>query len=251
MFAYHAELYCDTCGRAILADLDRPTWDAIKILRTAIADLDARADRGECLNCGAREEDGCYCGMAADRIDPLLTLWDALDHLTFPSDEPDPDSDVLPVYADENYSETDSPSHCANEEHCPNAEHLTRDGRPFVVGALLRERLTSEGLEYVRDAIAERPDDELMRLWADAFDVSINFRVQHASYCGMSDTIADCDTRAEAEDELHAFAERMRAKGYETAEINRSAIEILEPDDCAMVPDECGVVTIVLDVELR
>lgn len=67
-----------------------------------------------------------------------------------PKGETPCDSDEYPKHAHE--GESDSPNHCAAGDECPNAIELS-DGRK--VGELLTEDLTSDGEEYVRQAIAE------------------------------------------------------------------------------------------------
>jgi hypothetical protein len=60
------------------------------------------------------------------------------------------DADDFPQYADELASETDCPSHCGSMGECLGAESLS-DGTK--VGALIGERLTTDGEAYVREAI--------------------------------------------------------------------------------------------------
>ena len=67
------------------------------------------------------------------------------------SDERYYDSDEWPKSAD-GEDETDSPMHCGAHETCLEAEKLT-DGSK--VGALLGITLTPDGVQYVREAIAE------------------------------------------------------------------------------------------------
>jgi len=70
------------------------------------------------------------------------------------------------------------------------------------------------------------------------------YTVQHFSYCGMSG-IAErfddsTDARAEAADRLRRYRRR-----YRVAMLTRGQEwEILEPENCAMVPDSCGILTL-------
>ena len=76
------------------------------------------------------------------------------------------DTDDYPQYADEDSSETDSPSHCDAGPDCLEAETLS-DG--IKVGALLAESLTADGKEYVRKAIAL--GGSVAELWAAQWPV--------------------------------------------------------------------------------
>ena len=60
-------------------------------------------------------------------------------------------TDDYPQYADEDNSSTDSPSHCDAGPECLEADSLS-DGTK--VGALIGEQLTTDGEDYVREAIA-------------------------------------------------------------------------------------------------
>lgn len=84
-----------------------------------------------------------WCDTCGNRIKEELDAKDVAD---------DGDSDTYPQYSDEDQSETDSPSHCAEGENCEGAVTLS-DGRK--VGALIMESLTDDGVAYVREAIAE------------------------------------------------------------------------------------------------
>jgi len=69
---------------------------------------------------------------------------------TDPTDEWTFDSDDYPKRAGDD-DEADSPQHCAAGEHCINAIELPSGGK---VGLLLGE-LTRDGVEYVKEAIAD------------------------------------------------------------------------------------------------
>ena len=68
-----------------------------------------------------------------------------------PSDERSYDSDEYPKHVPDG-GESDSPNHCGSGDDCLNAIELS-DGSK--IGALITEELTSDGEEYVRQAIAE------------------------------------------------------------------------------------------------
>lgn len=68
-----------------------------------------------------------------------------------PSDEYSYDSDDYPKYASDD-EPVDSPNHCAAHADCLEALEL-HDGSK--VGALVQSNLTSDGVEYVRAAVAE------------------------------------------------------------------------------------------------
>lgn len=105
MYAYNAELWCDSCGKKIIDELERLGYQ----------------DEG--------------------------------------------DTDGWPQYADEDQSWADSPSHCAGGEQCEHAEEI--GGR--MIGCLLLENLTDEGVNYVKEAIRKECNDTVAGLWADEF----------------------------------------------------------------------------------
>jgi len=80
-----------------------------------------------------------------------------------PDDEHTYDSDEYPKgpYA-EGGGEADCPQHCGSGAGCVNAIELS-DGRK--IGAWLENDLTTEGVEYVREAIRGRGD--AAELWAE------------------------------------------------------------------------------------
>ncbi len=78
-------------------------------------------------------------------------------------DERTYDSGEYPKLADGD-CESDCPQHCGSHDDCLEAIELT-DGSK--VGALLGTTLTPDGVEYVREAIAE--GGLVAELWADEF----------------------------------------------------------------------------------
>ena len=85
------------------------------------------------------------------------------------SDELSYDSDEFPKgpYPDGG-GEADTPQHCGSGETCYNAIELN-DGRP--IGVLLNNDLTSEGVEYVREAMKD--GNEVTNLWAEYYKIGV------------------------------------------------------------------------------
>src|SRR5438477_360639 len=63
--------------------------------------------------------------------------------------------------------ESDSPQHCDSGEECATAERLGRR----AVGAFLENPLTDEGRAYVEQAVAENPESEAVKRWADFYEI--------------------------------------------------------------------------------
>jgi len=106
------------------------------------------------------------CTEAAQR-EARKHIWSASFAPTVP-----PSGRVLtdnPVFAS---SEWDSPQHCANGAECLEAEELS-DGT--LVGALLETELTSDGIEYVKAALRQRPVSPCARLWSERLHIPIQF----------------------------------------------------------------------------
>jgi hypothetical protein len=91
------------------------------------------------------------------------------------------DSDDYPQRAEP--GETDSPNHCPSGADCPNRIDLAEYGCPTdtprglrYIGDLLETDLTSEGVAYVREMLAEpnpSPRNVALRAyWREAFDIS-------------------------------------------------------------------------------
>lgn len=78
------------------------------------------------------------------------------------------------------------------------------------------------------------------------------YRVRFAAHCGMGYTIADELTYRDAVKRAAAFARKRFAQGYpvstrrpqDPVEDNGWCLEISEPDDAAMVPDDAGYITV-------
>lgn len=78
------------------------------------------------------------------------------------------ESDNYPkdVGADDDHGEADTPQHCACGVKCLEAEQISGFTR---VGKLLGTDLTSDGVEYVCDAIKEDPNSFVTRFWREKF----------------------------------------------------------------------------------
>lgn len=81
---------------------------------------------------------------------------------TNPADEHTFDSDEYPKYAGDD-DESDLPQHCAAGEDCLNAITLPSG---MKVGLLFGE-LTADGVEYVKEAVAE--GGEVADLWKEYY----------------------------------------------------------------------------------
>lgn len=80
-----------------------------------------------------------------------------------PYDETTYDSDEFPKYMPDD-SESDTPQHCGSGADCLEAEVLS-DGSK--IGALLSTTLTDDGIDYVREAVAD--GGNVAEFWAIAF----------------------------------------------------------------------------------
>lgn len=73
------------------------------------------------------------------------------------------------------------------------------------------------------------------------------FRVKFIAYCGMVTRNEQCETDQQARFVAARILKHRRRKyGCTTLEKGKSW-EVLEPDDCMMVPDACGVLHIIHD----
>jgi hypothetical protein len=67
------------------------------------------------------------------------------------------------------------------------------------------------------------------------------YTVQFFSYCGMALVPVHCEDRSEARAECAERLRRARSEGYKLATLSPGKRwEVLEPDDCMLVPDACG-----------
>ncbi len=71
------------------------------------------------------------------------------------------------------------------------------------------------------------------------------FRVVLHAYCGMRQTLAECETYADARAEVARILRAARNDAQPVSTIGRGVMwELEEPDDCAMVPDNAGTLLI-------
>jgi hypothetical protein len=73
----------------------------------------------------------------------------------------------------------------------------------------------------------------------------MTFSLTHAAYCGMSIPHGEFETRDEARTAAARIIRRRRRQGFPVTTLDRGERwEIEEPDDCFMVPDQCGVLSL-------
>lgn len=111
-----------------------------------------------CDDCGNLIQAGiCGAGQAPS---------DLSDKYSYDSDECPKwaDSDEYPKWADDD-ADADSPQHCGSGESCINAEVLPSGEK---IGCLLGTNLTTEGENYVKEAVAE--GGEVAEFWREQFD---------------------------------------------------------------------------------
>lgn len=224
---YHCagELLCDTCGER------------------ALDDPNGREDiPADCRACGWR-------GSLADLIEPDESIggtvnaecWYECPECERENVALEPDGERFPVYVDEDYSETDFPSHCGQGERCPHAEELPDGGR---VGALLHENLTDEGRAYVAKAILEG-GTVAREIWADAFGFREEYRAVFHAHCGITWDLDDDDDRTTVRNSVAAYLREKRREGRTVNVLEPGERwEIEEPDDCIMIPDDAGTLVL-------
>lgn len=72
----------------------------------------------------------------------------------------------------------------------------------------------------------------------------LGYQVRHVGYCGMETYCEDHETMEEARQDAAKFIKRMRKKEFQVTNIDTNKWEVLEPDDCSMIPDQCGILWI-------
>ena len=74
--------------------------------------------------------------------------------------------------------------------------------------------------------------------------MTAQFRLVNHAYCGMSIPIKEGD-RDDVRSAAARYLRRLRREGFPVAVMTKGQEwEIQEPEDCVMVPDECGMVTL-------
>ncbi len=72
--------------------------------------------------------------------------------------------------------------------------------------------------------------------------LNTHWRLIHAAYCGMSIPQGEFEDRADARSAAAQLIRLRRREGYPVSMLNRGwRWEIEEPENCMLVPDECGV----------
>jgi hypothetical protein len=138
-YIYAADIFCDDCADEIRRRLAEEWFDNIS--RTGTPD-------------------------GADFDEPFESVADLDDYLRH-MDERTYDSDEYPKYCSDD-EESDGPQHCGSHEDCINAGELP-DG--FKYGYCFGNDLTSDGIEYVKEAVRDGEADGVARLvWAVEYD---------------------------------------------------------------------------------
>jgi hypothetical protein len=82
-------------------------------------------------------------------------------------------------------------------------------------------------------------------LVADALEDETTYTVRFAAYCGMAGIPQDYSDSADARKALANLLRLRRRQGYPISILEKGAEwEIEEPEDAAMVPDACGVLSL-------
>lgn len=76
------------------------------------------------------------------------------------------DSGDYPQFFDGAAAETDSPCHCDAGEDCLEGEEVGRR----TVGAIVCQKLTSEGVQYVQQSHHDRPT-AVTKFWMEQYDI--------------------------------------------------------------------------------
>jgi hypothetical protein len=68
------------------------------------------------------------------------------------------------------------------------------------------------------------------------------FRLTLMGYCGMPIPIVEEGDKADCREEAARYIRNLRADGYPVVTVEPGQEwEVQEPDDCGMIPDECGM----------
>jgi hypothetical protein len=141
---YAADIYCDDCADNIKLAICDELWTS-------------RQYNAECPD-----------GTSISNFDNRSELDSYLQNM----DEHTYESDAYPKWRSD-YAESDCPEHCGNGAECINAEQLS-DG--FKIGQFLGSRLTSYGVEYVKEAVQDdlesgRAGSVAVKIWAPYYDL--------------------------------------------------------------------------------
>ena len=72
----------------------------------------------------------------------------------------------------------------------------------------------------------------------------MTYIVQFHSYCGMEGIPREHDERAEARADVASVIRARRRAGYYVVTLDDHRWEVCEPEDSAMVADDCGVLSL-------
>jgi hypothetical protein len=73
----------------------------------------------------------------------------------------------------------------------------------------------------------------------------MSYRVRFSAYCGLSAPATRCEDRADARLHVAEYLRRARRSGLPVTTVEPGIQwEILEPAQAAMVPDDCGLLTL-------
>jgi hypothetical protein len=73
----------------------------------------------------------------------------------------------------------------------------------------------------------------------------MSFSLSHAAYCGMRVPHGEFETRDDARAAVARIIRRRRRQGFPVTTLKPGEQwEIQEPEDCFMVPDQCGVLAL-------
>jgi hypothetical protein len=153
---YSADIFCDDCIEDIKNRICDELWE--------------NRDSVDCL------PNGLSMSVCEDIVD--------LDSELRQMDERDYDSDEYPKYCDDD-EESDCPQHCGSHDGCLNPTALPGGGE---VSHCFGNSLTSEGEEYVKEAVRE--GGEVAALWKEVYHW-IDFPGE-CDFCG-------CDTDSESD----------------------------------------------------
>jgi hypothetical protein len=79
----------------------------------------------------------------------------------------------------------------------------------------------------------------------DYFDTELELEVKHVGYCGMSGIPETFNCEQEARDYIASELKNYRKQGYGIDVLVKGKMyEILEPDNCVLVPDNCGFLSL-------
>ena len=140
-YIYAADIFCNDCGEDIKRRIARELWEYGEM---------AVLPDGQIM-----------------MLTPEVTTFEELEDYLEDMDERTYDSDDYPKYGSDD-SESDCPEHCGSHRDCINYGELA-DG--FRYGCLISTNLTTDGVEYVKEAVREGDDGGVAReVWAVEFD---------------------------------------------------------------------------------